>query len=233
MHQMRNIRLNKMKKTIYCRLIAVLFFIGLANTGYSQLFLVSVGKNIHDFAGLSGGIGYDFRLGKHFGTIALINYEWNAGKDDLDLGRDLDFKYEAVSLSSLINYKFFTKAKEASYFFIFGGPELACGINSYAIEYDYSHPMTQEFEQDLFSGEITAPIYGTIGTSFSPLQRIDIRGSLGLGYNDMFFTICVKYDHGITPIFKSPSGRTTYDNCIRLIVGVNLKYAAIMKTKTF
>ena len=231
MYQMKNTRLNKknMKKTSYCRLIAALFFIGLANTGYSQLLLGSVGKNIHDFAGLSGGIGYDFRLGKHFGMITLINYEYNVGKNDLTLGRDLKFQYEAVSLSSLINYKFFTKAKEASYFFVFVGPELTCGTKSFAIEYDYSHPATQEFKQDLFSEVITAPIYGTIGTSFSPLHRMDIRGSLGLGYNDRFIIVCVKYDHGITPIYRSPNGKLTYDNCIRLFVGLNLNYAIKQK----
>lgn len=186
---------------------------------YSQYFMVSYGKDPRQMfnksrLSMETGLilGYDIKMGKHLGLNTQLGLE-----TIVDNGDKTQMRYRAGTASILLNRKFYVMAKESAWVYVYGGAELAYGITSTIVTSDYSlsYQSFPKYEQDLYSGTITAPMYWTPGSL--PLNRFDYRGSIGIGFNVLgAIGFDLNYVHGFNPIFILPEGSNVYASFFRI-----------------
>ena len=218
-----------MKKEFIKSFSFLVFLLSIAGSCYSQYFLVSYGDNptiLFDKSrkgfGLDIGLGYDIKTGKHIGLNTQLRLGGYSVSND-----KIKSDYSSITASLLLNRKFFVMAREIAYVYVFFGGEMAYSLSSTTItsEYSLSYQSFPKYEQDMFSEVIVSPMYGTVGESFSPLNRFDFRASVGIGFNvGEYVDLGLNYVHGINPISLSPDGDRIFANFIRLSLCLGLRF---------
>lgn len=221
-------RISIMKKEFIKSFSFLVFLLSITGSCYSQYFMVSYGDNptlLFDKSrsgfGFDIGLGYDIKMGKHIGLNTQLGLGVYSNSND-----KTESNYRSATASLLLNRKFFVMAKETAYVYVYGGGEMTYGLSSTTItsEYSLSYQSFPKYEQDMYSEVITSPMYGTVGESFSPLNRFDFRASAGIGFNvGGFIDFSLNYVHGLNPISLSPDGNNIYANFIRLRLCVGLR----------